>query len=57
MKVIWDEKEPGWYWIDSQGKQGYFATCRSALEDYIAARECEISVEELAILVGVEDQV
>lgn len=34
MKVLW-EKESGWYWIDSQGRDGYFATCRSALENYI----------------------
>lgn len=56
MKVIWDDKQ-GWYWIDSQGKQGYFSTCRNALKDYIADRECDISVEDLAIMIGVENEI
>lgn len=61
MKVFWDEKDLGWFWSEAgydQGRaQGAFASCRSALEDYIATTETDISVEDLAILVGVEGEI
>ena len=54
MQVKFDEKN-GWTWI-AEGYQfpGYFASCRSALEDYLSASDldAEISVEDLAALVG-----
>lgn len=60
MQVKFDENN-GWTWIaEGYAPVGcYFSSCRAALRDFLAASDldAEMTVEELAVLVGCEAEV